>query len=99
MRHPSKMSPSKESLHDFAQSLAPSPDGIRPTWPSIIAALLTHLGPGAIFIIMLVGVYLDLQAANHAMVDVVKSNTEVIERMLGSMESTQRAIERIESRK
>jgi len=87
---------SRDQLHSIASQDAPDNVEVPNTWPGIVVWAVGKFGTGIIFAFMLIYVYQDLQAANKAMVDVVRANTQAIQSLANQTGETNRKIENIE---
>lgn len=72
---------SRDELHQRANESTPASVVVPNTWAGLIVWAVGKWGVGAIFGLMLVWVYQDLQNANKAMVEVVRANTKAMEGM------------------
>jgi len=91
---------SKEQLHTIATEDLPD---LPKSWPAIFAWLVGKWGVGAIFMAMLVPVYLDLKSSNERFAKLSEANVQAIMTLsqrideshnnVGTMQETVRRIE------
>lgn len=89
---------SKEELHAHAQDTTPAYVQVPQTWGGLIVWAVGKWGAGAIFCLMLIWVYQDLQTANRGMVRVVESNARAIYQMAEEIKETNRRLEELRYR-
>lgn len=94
-----------QDLHQAATSSTPENVTIPQTWGGLIAFAIAKWGVGAVFLGLLVPVYMDLKTSNQQFVDIAKANvttlTALAEQVRVNSEKTDqlaRAVERLESK-
>ena len=88
---------SRDELHKHASSTTPAVVNVPNTWAGLIVWAVGKWGVGTIFMIMLGWVYLDLQEANRAMVEVVRANAVVIENLAKEVRSNGDKVDRLDN--
>lgn len=94
-----------QDLHQAATSSTSENVTIPQTWGGLIAFAIAKWGVGAVFLGLLVPVYMDLKTSNQQFVDIAKANvttlTALAEQVRVNSEKTDqlaRAVERLESK-
>lgn len=72
---------SLDELHQHAQESTPASINIPKTWSGVAAWAIGQFGPGAVFLLLLIPVYLDLKVSNQQFVEISSANIRVISDM------------------
>jgi predicted nuclease with TOPRIM domain len=98
------MTDTKEAIHTAINEDQPSDYQLPKTWPAIVAMLFTKAGLGAIFLLLLIPVYLDLKASNERFAKLAEANITAMQALTSKIEKShenvgtmQETIRRIET--
>lgn len=93
-----------QDLHQVAESSTPQSVSIPQTWGGLIAYAIAKWGAGAVFLGLLVPVYMDLKSSNQQFVDISKANVTALLAIAKQVEDNgdkvdllTRAVERLEA--
>jgi len=92
-----------QDLHQVAENSTPQSVSIPQTWGGLIAFAIAKWGAGAIFLCLLVPVYMDLKSSNQQFVEISKANVTALTALAKQVEENSdkteqlaRAVERLE---
>ena len=87
---------SKEELHAAAEASTPAYVNVPQTWGGLAVWAVGKWGVGAVFLMLLVPVYLDLKASNAQLAQISTANVQVLTALAQQVEATNQAVQRLD---
>jgi hypothetical protein len=87
---------SKDDLHEVAQLDTPAAVHVPANWCGLLVWAVGKWGAGAIFLALLVPVYLDLKTSNERFAEIASSTARAVDALAVKIEASNQAIVRLD---
>ena len=87
---------SREYLHAAAQADTPAAVQVPNSWPALVVWAVGKWGVGAIFLALLIPVYLDLKQSNERFAEIASSTARAVDALAIKIETCNTTIQRLD---